>query len=249
VVQHNTFDNTIDMPGLHGARVDLAVANSHWMDGHLARARAARGVRQPRTIVVRPTVDRATYATEPGDRVTLVNLRMRSAGDVGRDALTKGGEVFWACARRMPNMKFLGVTGAYGEQAPGDLPNVELLDHVPNPAMRDLVYARTRVLLMPSSYESWGRVATEATAAGIPVIASPTPGLMENLGEAGIFVDPDDVDGYVRALRTLAMPGPYAAARKRALARAAEHEAMQLEDEARWVSEVERLARRPVFAR
>lgn len=241
VLAHNTFAASKRVLHYHAARVDVLVVNSQWMCDDFAAWHRVQGLPMPRTIVVRPTVDRDAYATSgPGDRVTLINLR-RLTEDRGAGLMGKGSEVFWACAQRMPKVRFLGVTGAYGEQLGGSLPNVEVLDHVPAPRMRELVYARTRVLLVPSSYESWGRVATEATAAGIPVIASPTPGLRENLGGAGVYVDPSDVDGYVRALRTLAMPGPYAAARRRALARAAEHEQMRAEDQARWVATAERL--------
>ncbi|MFE4971343.1 glycosyltransferase [Kitasatospora sp. NPDC056651] len=65
---------------------------------------------------------------------------------------------------------------------------MEIIDHVPGHAMRERVYARSRVVLMPSSHESWGRVGVEAFASGIPVIAHPTPGLAECLGHAGIYV-------------------------------------------------------------
>jgi glycosyltransferase involved in cell wall biosynthesis len=40
---------------------------------------------------------------------------------------------------------------------------------------------------MPSTYESWGRTATEAMANGIPVICTETGGLAENCGNAGIY--------------------------------------------------------------
>lgn len=245
LLHHNTFAVSRKMMHFHGARVDLVVVNSAWMGEDLAAWHRASGLPQPRTVMVRPLVRTEDFALEqPGDRVTLVNLK-KLAEDAGAGfRMGKGGETFWAIAERMPKTKFLGVTGAYGVQAEGNLPNVEVLPHVPGDRMRDEVYARTRVLLVPSSYESWGRVATEATAAGIPVVCHPTPGLTENLGDAGIYVDWQDVDGYVRALRTLALPGAYAAARKKALARAAEHEAMRVEDEALWLAEVDRLGTR-----
>lgn len=239
-LHHNNIDSSRRIATFYGARVDLIVVNSQWMADDLAAWHRSVEVAQPRTILVRPLVKSDEYATEPGDRVTLVNLRQHPA-DSSHLAMSKGGETFWAAAARMPKTKFLGVTGAYGVQAGGDLPNVEILEHVPSVEMRDRVYARTRVLLMPSSYESWGRVATEAICSGIPVVCSPTPGLRENLGDAGIYVDWRDVDGYVRALRTLALPQAYAAARARALARAGEHQRMRVEDEARWIEAVEAL--------
>jgi glycosyltransferase involved in cell wall biosynthesis len=109
--------------------------------------------------------------------------------------------------------------------------------------MRDLVWARTRILLVPSAYESWGRVASEALCSGIPVIAHPTTGLIENLGDAGIFVDRRDTDGWIAALRRLQDPTAYETARGLALARSAEQQRMRVIDERRWVASVEALGR------
>lgn len=242
LVHHNTLLPTKRALLTAQARVDLVAVNSQWMYDDLTTWLAEQGAPMPRTVICRPLVDPAEYATESGDRVTLVNLRRM---DSQADGLTmgKGAETFWALAERMPKVPFLGVRGAYGNQlVRNDLPNVEVLDHLRHDQMRDKVYARTRVLLMPSSYESWGRVGVEAMCSGIPVIAHPTPGLVESLGEAGIFVDRDDIDGWRRALQTLAMPGPYKAASRRALARAAELDPAV--DLTRWCDAVEEVAGR-----
>lgn len=232
-VLHNTMRVTKDW--LRRDPPALAVVNSQWMLDDIAA-----DLRSP-AIVVRPPVDVSEYRASPGDRVTLVNLRRMEAGP-GGTVMGKGSEVFWALAERMPDLGFLGVTGSYGGQDIRSAPNVEVLDHVPANAMRDKVYARTRVLLMPSSYESWGRVGVEAMCSGIPVIAHPTPGLLESLGSAGIFVDRDDLAGWVRALRDLGDPVSYAAASARALARAAELDPTV--DLDRWCDAVERAAGR-----
>src|SRR5690606_41582358 len=104
----------------------------------------------------------------------------------------KGAETFYALAGRCPQTRFLGGKGGYGVQilprGNNALPNVEIVEHLPPERMRDEVYARTRVLLMPSAYESWGRVGVEAMCSGIPVIAHLTAGLRESLGDAGAFV-------------------------------------------------------------
>lgn len=234
-VLHNTMRITKEW--LRREPPQLVVANSEWMLADIADALDPRS----RPLVVRPPVHAVEYATAPGDRVTLVNLRRMEYG--GGATMGKGAEVFWALAERMPNTRFLGVTGGYGGQlVRDDLPNAEVLPHLRHDEMRDKVYARTRVLLMPSSYESWGRVGVEAMCSGIPVIAHPTPGLVESLGPAGVFVDRDDVDGWCRALRTLAMPGPYKAAAGRALARAAELDPAA--DLDRWCDAVEDVASR-----
>jgi glycosyltransferase involved in cell wall biosynthesis len=57
--------------------------------------------------------------------------------------------------------------------------------------------------MVPSVHESCGMAAVEALASGIPVIAHPTPGLREALGDAGTFVDRPDVRGWVAAIREL----------------------------------------------
>jgi glycosyltransferase involved in cell wall biosynthesis len=114
----------------------------------------------------------------------------------------KGGKLFWELARVMPDKQFLGVKGAYGEQIgfARKLDNVTILENTPN---IQEVYAKTNILLVPSHYESWGRVAIEASCSGIPVIAAPTPGLTESLGESGIFADPNSVAEWVEAIRSL----------------------------------------------
>jgi hypothetical protein len=92
------------------------------------------------------------------------------------------------------------VKGMYGKQFMLPRQNVKL---VPNQQDARVVYRDTRILLMPSAYESWGRVAIEAAHSGIPTIAHPTPGLRESLGDAGLFVDRTDTDGWVRELQRL----------------------------------------------
>lgn len=198
-------------------------------------ARALLGGACGRSIVVRPPVAVDDYATVPGDHVTLVNL-----------SADKGAETFYALAERLPQRRFLGALGGYGVQilprGDDDLPNVEILAHRPPDRMRDEVYARTRVLLMPSAHESWGRAAVEAACSGIPTIAHPTPGLRESLGDAGTFVDRDDIDAWEAALRGLLDGRRWRAASRRARARAEQLD--PTEDLALWVREVDTLARR-----
>ena len=217
---HNTFAPTkrwLQAPG-----VSLAAANSQWM---------ADEMRVPSVpmLVIRPPVDPADYATKPGDKVTIINLFEN-----------KGGPQFWRLAEAMPEVEFLAVKGGYGEQViPGEIPaNVELVDNTPK--MRDEVYARTKLLLLPSEYESWGRVGVEAMASGIPVIAHPTEGLTESLGEAGIFVDRDDTDAWAAEIRRLLKPRAWGAASKKAKARSAELDPAR--DLATWVSALTKLS-------
>ena len=112
-----------------------------------------------------------------------------------------------ALARRMPEKNFLAVLGFQGklplEQGP---PNVTYIPFVPD--IRT-VYAELGILIMPSDYESWGRVGLEAMCSGIPVIAHPTPGLVESLSYAGLFCDRDRVEDWVQTIRSLEDPRFY----------------------------------------
>lgn len=209
-LMHNTFDDT--KWGLL-RKPSLVVANSEWMsEDVIAWWLWQQGARpMPPMVIVRPPVFRAEYETRHGDHITMVNLNV-----------DKGVDTFYALAKRFPERPFLGVRGAYGTQHVMDLPNVEIVEHVPGPEMREKVYSRTKVLLMPSVYESWGRCGVEAACSGIPTIAHPTAGLMESLGEAGSFADRDDIDAWEAHLHRLLTPRGYGAASKAARKRAQE---------------------------
>lgn len=210
--------NELNQHRLRRRPPDLAVFNSESL-------RSATRWGGP-SIVVHPPVD-IDLPVSSGDAVTLVNL-----------SAEKGGGVFAQLARRMPDRRFLGVRGGYGRQVEVSGPNVEVVE--PTHRMVSDVYARTRVLVMPSASETWGMVAVEAMASGIPVIAHPTPGLRESLGSAGIFADRGNVSEWVAAIRRLDDPDAWAAASERALARAMELDpAPQL---ARFAEAVEALA-------
>jgi glycosyltransferase involved in cell wall biosynthesis len=160
--------------------------------------------------VIHPPVRGQDYATKHGRKLTLINL-----------VEAKGAPLFWRLAEAMPEYDFLGVMGGYGEQIvpPEDEapPNAEVVKHTA-PEYMVHVYAQTRILLMPSSYESYGRTAIEAAYSGIPTIAHPTPGLVEALGDAGTFIDRDDLDGWVKAIKYLSSPRGFSAASKKAKA-------------------------------
>lgn len=239
VVHHNTFRVAREALLLHGARTDLVSVNSEYMRDDLVSTFDDLREKLPPVVVTRPVVKVDEYQTTPGDRVTLINMRKRDPKD--RDRITKGGEIFRSLAETMPSVDFLGVTGIYGDQMDmSGLSNVEVVPHVPHHEMRDQVYGRTRILLVPSSYESWGRVASEAMASGIPVVASPTPGLVEQLGDAGTFVDPEDPDAWREAVfELLNEPRRWAAMSAVSLKRALELEQLGQADLLRWAEAVE----------
>jgi glycosyltransferase involved in cell wall biosynthesis len=228
VIAHNASE--LVLRNIGASSTALAVYNSQYVEAAAEQyfAEYPKAVRPARSIVVRPPVFADEYRTTPGDRFTLINL-----------CAEKGGHLFWRLARRLPDVKFLGVKGAYGEQIVEDLPNVEVVEQLPGDRMRDEVYARTRVLLMPSAAESWGRTGVEAMTSGIPVVAHPTPGLCESLGEAGIFADRGDLDAWVSVLERLDDDAEWSAASDRAKTRAKELD--PADDLARWCEAIESL--------
>lgn len=174
----------------------------------------------------------------PHNRVTLINM-----------AWAKGAQVLFDLAERLPDIKFMGVVGAYAQQGrpKKDLPNLELVKHTANIWQ---VYALTRVLLMPSSYESWGRCAVEAGWCHVPTIAGDTPGLRET-GVPFRFLPADaaqgrgeckgyDVDQWVAAVKRMVLPEYESAWRLEGSK--ARHRAELLEDTAK--AQVDDLAHR-----
>ena len=171
--------NPAQLPAINVAG-GFAVFNSAWVRDNVPFTDPS--------CVLTPPIAPEHYVTVPHkDRefVTQVNLNIE-----------KGGELFYNLAATMPELKFLGVTGAYGPQVkrPVTPPNVTI---VPNgPGIRERVYDRTRVLIQPSLVESWGMAANEAMAAGIPVVVAPTDGLLESVGDAGLYAEFGDVESY-----------------------------------------------------
>jgi glycosyltransferase involved in cell wall biosynthesis len=167
-------------------KCQLAIFNSQWVSEKKVSWEYGEQPCKWRgpAIVIHPVVEPEHYRCERGDSITLVN-----------PTPGKGAHVLYALARQMPDRKFLAVTGGYGEQIPPpeDLGNITLMDHTPD--IRN-AFRQTKVLLMPSDYESYGRVGIEAACAGIPTVAHPTPGLKEAFGDAGVFHDRNDIAAW-----------------------------------------------------
>lgn len=165
-----------------------------------------------RTEVVRPLLHREKVLFNndgSGDCITLINANVN-----------KGVHQFLALARAMPDRKFLGILPYYGErEIPSSPGNVEWI-----PFQDDIrvILKRTRILLVPSYYESFGRVAVEAMVNGIPVLyAKPatnsiypggsTEGLEDWIRPVGIAVSREVVDDWVEAVKSLDSSEAYSA--------------------------------------
>ena len=118
----------------------------------------------------------------------------------------------------------LVLTGAVGWKTEG------LLERISRPPLRDRViltgyvddtdlaslYSGATLFAYPSLYEGFGLPVLEALQCATPVIISPRGSLPEVAGDAAVYVDPLDVDGWADAMSTLLRD----AAKARELARA-----------------------------
>lgn len=147
------------------------------------------------SIVLTPPVDYRYYdqgIAEPYDNIFITIINANN---------NKGGRQATMIARAMPDRMFLFVKGSYEKQfIPYSLPNVRVVENTSD--IRP-IYKMTRIVIMPSEYESWGMVATEAMANGIPVICTATPGLMENTAGKMLYCDRRDIPGWIKKIQSL----------------------------------------------
>jgi glycosyltransferase involved in cell wall biosynthesis len=145
-----------------------------------------------KSYIVKPWVDMKRFRFTPSNPqyVTLINLNE-----------SKGGDFLVALARRMPDVQFLAVEGGYGKQIKNNA--LQNIKYIPKSDRIEDIYNQTKVLLVPSKLETWGRVAVEAMTAGIPVIVNDVPGLRECVGEAGIVCRREDLASWDQQIRRL----------------------------------------------
>ena len=67
--------------------------------------------------------------------------------------------------------------------------------------MMPLIYSGAAAFVFPSLYEGFGLPTLEAMACGAPVISSESSSLPEVVGDAGVLVDPLNVDALAESLR------------------------------------------------
>jgi glycosyltransferase involved in cell wall biosynthesis len=79
---------------------------------------------------------------------------------------------------------------------------VTLRGYVDRATLDDL-YARATLALVPSRYEGFGYAVAEARCAGLPFVAARGSSLSEVAQDAGELVEPDDVAGWIAAIRTI----------------------------------------------
>jgi glycosyltransferase involved in cell wall biosynthesis len=137
----------------------------------------------------------------------LLDAVARMPGEVGALIVGEGPEEAALRARA----RALGIEGRVWFQGPLPMERVAV------------AFAAGDVVAMPSRHEPWGRVAVEAMACGVPLVAGAAGHLPALVGEHGRLVRPGDADDLARALRE-AIEEP-AEERARRVAAAREHAA------------------------
>ncbi len=85
-------------------------------------------------------------------------------------------------------------------EAAAQRPHTRLLGFVADADLPAL-YRQATVFAFPSLYEGFGLPIVEAMACGTPVVGSAVSSIPEVVGDAGLLVDPLDVDGWQTALQ------------------------------------------------
>jgi hypothetical protein len=157
---------------------DFAVYNTNF---------AAREWGERNAMVLHPPIsDMPVNFTGQGDAYTLLS-----------SLSNKGVHVVLDLAKQYPDKRFIIVRSpaepTHGikdlEEIAAGLSNVELMPRVA-PEEVYKYFEQTRILLVPSRYETYGMSAIEAAGYGIPSIHVDTPHVREGIGEAAILIPP-----------------------------------------------------------
>jgi glycosyltransferase involved in cell wall biosynthesis len=155
---------------------------------------------EPNALVVHPPISPLPSNTRTGgDAYTLLS-----------SLVNKGVTVVLDLAKLYPDKRFIIVRSpaepTHGlkdlEQRAASLPNVELHPRVPPEEVHKYL-EQTKILLVPSRYETYGMSTIEAAGYGIPTVHVDTPHVREGIGDGAILVPPLDVGATAMAINTI----------------------------------------------
>lgn len=158
-------------------------------------------------LVVHPIISPIPPLTTPaGDAYTLLS-----------SLVNKGVKVVLDMAAQLPEQRFIIVrspaepTHGYPdlERRAASLPNVELHPRVTPDRVADTYLSQTRILLVPSRYETYGMSALEAAGHSIPSVHVDTPHVREGIGDAAILTPPVSVTDTLAAVALIEAEYPY----------------------------------------
>lgn len=169
---------------------------SNWTRGSLIED---YGVSSDHIEVLPPGID--TERWRPKDRSDNDNVRILF---IGGDLQRKGGELLLEAFRALPadSAELVIVSRS-------DIPaetNIELYNHMePNSNELIALSQSCDIFVLPTLAEAFGIAAAEASALGLPVIATEMGGLTDIVvdGETGFLIQPGDKQGLVARMRLL----------------------------------------------
>jgi glycosyltransferase involved in cell wall biosynthesis len=173
------------------------------------------GIEPTLIATVRPGNDPAPPATGPGANdppqlLCVASVTPRKGQDVLVHALARLSDVQWTCVcagslTRSPTfaetvgtaVRDAGLSGRI--RFPGECDEDTL----------EALYATSSVFVLPSYFEGYGMVLTEAMARGLPIVTTNGGAIPDTVpSDAGIFVRPGDPDALAGALRSLLVDAP-----------------------------------------
>ena len=122
---------------------------------------------------------------------------------IGSPPNIKGHNIFIELAKRFTTLKFMLVTHS-NEYENIILPdNVKLQEYIKDiDELKNNVYSKIKVLLLPSIKEAYGRVVLEAIASSIPCIISDYPGLSDATYQMSNYInDYENIDKWEEELK------------------------------------------------
>jgi glycosyltransferase involved in cell wall biosynthesis len=113
-------------------------------------------------------------------------------------AKLKGGHTFIECAKKLPDIKFLGVISESIDEETEDLNSISNLTISGFKKPSDL-YSGAQLLMIPSEVdETFCRVAYEAALNNIPIISTSNGFIKNLLGDTGIFLKPHEFSTWIK---------------------------------------------------
>ena len=155
---------------------------------------------EPGALVLHPPINPLpNKLSKTGDAYTLLS-----------SLVNKGVEIVLELAERFPDKRFIIVRSpaepTHGlpdlEERASKLPNVELHPRVAPEDVHKYL-EQTRILLVPSRYETYGMSAIEAAGYGIPTVHVDTPHVREGIGDGAILVPPLDASATALGIFTI----------------------------------------------
>lgn len=137
---------------------------------------------------------------------------------VGMDWKRKGGDGLLEAFRQA---EIPGATlDLVGQHPSIDVAGVTGHGRIHDPARLSAMFEAATLFILPSQFDACPIVCLEAATAGTPIIATRTGGTVENVGAAGVLIQPGDVRGLAASMVQMSDPAVAESYRQAAIAQA-----------------------------